>query len=376
MRQLLLIFSILLVLSSCNNTKNNSKQGHELSEIKLSYAKRFKIKKYSNYTVLEILGNKKDSTVTATFVLYNTEKPNFHKDAYYIKTPVKRVASMSSIYTTMIEQLHELQSIVAVDNVDYYNNDKIQALVTSSKVQELSKGPKIEIEKTLALNPDLMLSFGMGNPKNDVDQKIVQANIPIAISLDHLEETPLARYEWIKFIACFYNKESLADSLFSATEKKYNQLKELAKTTTHKPRVITEMKYGDVWYMPAGNSYVANLLSDAGADYIWKNEEATGSIPLSFENVFTKAKDCDVWVNLYNINSKKELLSYDERYGLFKAFKTGHLYNNNKIQNTKGFSNFWEYGINKPDEILADLIYIFHPELLANHNLMFYKKIE
>lgn len=372
-----LIFLFLInLLSSCKNSTQHESTQQNTKSVNLTYAKRFKIKQEADYTVLEILGNKTDSTVTATFVLYNNTKPNYVKDAFYIKTPVKRVASMSSIYTTMIEQLNELQSIIAIDNVDYYSNPFIQQAVSQHQVSEISKGPKLEIEKTIALKPDLILSFGMGNPKNDIEQKILLANIPAAISLDHLEETPLARYEWIKFIACFYNKLELADSLFKQTEHNYNELKSLAQTAKQKPHVITEIKYGDVWYMPGGKSYVANLLNDAGANYLWRNDTSTGSNPLSFEAVYNKAKDCDVWVNLYNINSKKELASYDERYALFKAYQTGQIYNNNKTQNSKGFSNFWESGINQPDKILKDLIYIFHPELIPNHTLTFYKKIE
>lgn len=360
---------------SCS--RNTEKSGVETAKpSSLLYAKRFTIKKEKDYTVVELLGNKDNADVTASFVLYNNDKPGYKQDAYYIKVPVSRVACMSSVYTTMMQQLHVENSIVAVDNIDYYNDRDMQQKVATNKVSELSKGPTIEVEKTLALRPDLILTFGMGNPKKDIENKILEAGIPVAISLDHLEETPLARYEWIKFIACFFGKEAMADSLFSVTEKKYNALKALGKNTADKPSVLTEIKYGDVWYVPAGNSYIANLIEDAGGNYFWKSEHQTGSLPLSFESVYAKAKDCDVWINLYNVNSKKELTSYEERYALFKAYKDNRLFNNNKIQNTKGFSNYWETGISKPDEVLADLLFILHPTALPGHSFTFYKKIE
>jgi iron complex transport system substrate-binding protein len=325
---------------------------------------------------LELHGNKNDSDVTATFVLYKNQKPNYSKDAYYIKTPVTRVASMSSIYTTMIAQLNCADKIVAIDNVDYYNNTFIQEQVKKASVIELSKGPQTDIEKTIALNPDLFLTFGMGSPKDDVDKKLVQSKIPIAVSIDHLEETPLARAEWIKFYAYFFNKETLADSLFKITEQKYNDLKNIALKTTKKPSVLTEIKYGDAWYIPAGKSFIAHLIEDAGGDYFWKEDTKTGSSAQSFETVYAKAKDCDVWINLYNLNSKKELLSYDERYGLFKACQNNQLYNNNKIQNALGYSNYWETGITHPEDVLADLIAIFSPTLMPNHEFNYYKKLE
>jgi iron complex transport system substrate-binding protein len=371
----LVILSI-FILTSCSQPNETKLKDNKLTPVLLSSAKRFVIKKTMEYTVLELLGNKNNNNVTATFILYKNKKPNYSKDAYYIKTPVKKIACMSSIYTAMLARLHCEQTIVAIDNVDYYTNLFIQQKVKENAIIELSKGPTIEVEKTIALNPDLFLTFGMGNPKDDVDKKLVQANIPIAISIDHLEETPLARAEWIKFFAYFFNKETLADSLFNETEKKYNNLKLLTKDVKLKPTVLTEIKYGDAWYVPSGKSYMANLINDAGGNYFWKDDNKTGSMPLSFETVYAKAKDCDIWFNLYNINTKKELMSYDERYGLFKAYKKNQLYNNNKTQNALGYSNYWETGITNPEDVLADLIYIFNPTLLPHHKFKYYKKIE
>lgn len=369
-----LLISILFF--SCNTPTEIKKEIGTLQSVSLSYAQRFAIKKTSDYTVLELFGNRDDKKVTATFVLYKNQKPDYDPSAYYIKTPVSKIVSMSSIYTTMLEQLQALDKVAAIDNVDYYNNVKIQKSVNEHKVQELSKGPKIDIERVLALNPDLILTFGMGNPKSDVDEKLLQANLPVAISLDHLEETPLARFEWIKFVACFVGQEKKADSLFMEVEKRYTALKQLTVNVSKKPTVFTEMKYGEVWYVPAGNSYMAHLIADAGGDYIWKENKNEGSTPLSFEMVYAKAKEGDYWINTYNMNSKKELISHDERYGLFKAYKENHIFNNNKIQNSRGFSNYWEDGISKPDEVLADLISIFYPEILPGHTLTFYKQIE
>lgn len=364
-----------MILSACNASEK--KEVKDVStEIKLTYAKRFKIKNNTEFTTIELLGNKNNNDVTATFILYHNKKPLANKNAYYIKVPVKKIACMSSIYGAMINKLDAQESIVAIDNVDYYTNSFIIDGVNNKSIIELAKGFNVEVEKTVALNPDLFMTFGMGNPSEDADKKLVQAGIPIAISLDHLEETPLARAEWIKFFGCFFNKEKLADSLFLITEKNYNDLKELTKSIEHKRSVLTEIKYGDAWYVPAGKSYMANLLKDAGANYFLGNQTETGSSPQTFEYVYNKAKDCDVWLNLYNLNAKKELISYDERYALFNAYKKNELYNNNKHVNSKGYSDYWETGITNPDEVLADIIFILYPNLLPNHTLMYYKKLE
>lgn len=374
--KLFLIYVNLLVFLSCTQS-NKQEESASLSEIKLTYAKRFKIKKCSDYTVIELLGNKNNlKEVTATFILYKNKKPTLSNNVFFIKVPVSKIACMSSIYGAMISKLNSEKSIVAIDNVDYYSNKFIQNGVKNKAIVELSRGYQVEVEKTLALNPDLFITFGMGNPAEDADKKLLNAQIPIAISLDHLEETPLARAEWINFFGYFLNKEKQADSLFLITEKKYNDLKKVTNGIHQKRSVITEIKYGDAWYIPSANSYMANLLKDSGANYFLGNKNESGSSPKTFEDVYNQAKNCDVWLNLYNVKTKQELLSYDERYALFNAYKKNEMYNNNKYLNAKGYSDYWEAGIVNPDEVLKDIIYILYPNLLPNHTFRYYKKIE
>lgn len=343
----------------------------------VKYAKRFSVADANAYKALFLFGSLNAHDTTSVFILYKNQKPNVKfKNAYYVKIPVNNIASLSSIYCAMLAELNLTEKIVAIESVDYYNNGKIVEGVKGGKIKEIAKGPEMNVEQTLMLNPELILMFGMGDPRQDVNSKILNSKIPVAISLDHLEEHPLARAEWIKFIALFFDKEELADSLFSITERNYNTLKQMCNTVKTKPTVLTEIKYADAWYVPGGKSFMAHLIKDAGGEYIWKNEDRSGSIPLSFEQVYSKAKEAELWLNLFiNINSKKDLLSFDERYNLFDAFQKGNLFNNNLKSNKNGFSDYWETGMARPDEILSDLIKIIHPELLPKHELKYYKKI-
>jgi iron complex transport system substrate-binding protein len=355
-----------------------------IRDTSIKYSERFAIGNLrrtnmrQTYKAIYLYGDRERKKETAIFVLYprGEKKPDLI-DAYYISVPVSNIACMSSVYAAMLTKLGLQDKIVAVDNADYYNNQFIINGVASQKIKEIGKGPQISVEQTLVLKPELLLMFGMGNPKKDADEKILNSGIPVAITLDHLEEHPLARAEWIKFIAAFFDKDKEADSLFKSTEQNYLQLKKLADTVKYKPTVLTEIKYADAWHVPGGNSFMAHFLKDAGADYIWKNENRFGSIALNFEEVYMKAKDADYWLNLFiNVNSKKDLLAFDERYNLFKAFRNGNLYNNTRKVNSKGYSDYYENGLSNPDELLKDFIKILHPRLLPGHQLKYYKKID
>jgi len=375
------IFCLVFFFHSCQNAveikkatdfKRNKNGG-------VKYAKRFAISEQGQYLIVYIFGNRNTSDTTTTFVLLrDSSLKNLPKANYTIKIPCKKVAALSSIYATIFYELGVLETLAAIDNIDYVNNKAIIEKHKRGQLKELAKMPQIDLEQTVVLSPDIIFTFGMGDGAKDLDKKLQQSRMPVAVSIDHLEESPLARAEWIKFFAAFVDKKELADSIFDGVEKNYNELKKIASSVINRPTVFNEIKYSDSWYMPGGKSFMAQLLNDAGADYLWKGDYSPGSLPLSFEQVYAKAKDADFWINLSAVNTKNELLAFESRYAEFSAFKKGNLYNNTKVTNDKGYSIYWETGMIYPNRILNDLICIFHPELnqSLNKQLYYYRRVE
>lgn len=345
----------------------------------IKYAKRFSISSNNETTIIYLFGDRSNFDTTATYVIsknLSNNKPS-SKNVFYIKSPCKKIAALSSIYASVFFELGALENLVAIDNIDYVCNAEIISRNKNNRLKELARTQQLDLEQTVALNPDILFTFGMGEGEKDKDKKLFQTGIPVVISIDHLEESPLARAEWLKFFAVFVDKRQLADSIFSEVEKEYISLKNLGNKSVNKPSVFTEIKYSDSWYVPGGKSYVAELLKDAGAEYLWYDDNHFGSLPFSFEQVYAKAKNADYWINLSTVKSKQELLGYESRYVEFKAFKNNALYNNNRIINAFGYSNYWETGMIYPNRILSDLIQIFYPELKEKikHDLFYYTQI-
>src|SRR4051812_34561051 len=136
------------------------------------------------------------------------------------------------------------------------------------------------------------------------------------------------------------------------------------------------MPYKGSWFTPAGDSYVSHFLQDAGAAYKWSGTPGVGSLSLNFEAVAPEALEADYWLNIGYVDTKKDIMSKDQRYGNFKPFKTGQLYNNNGKVNDLGSNDYWESGAVNPQVILADMIRILHPELLPDHQLVYYKQLQ
>jgi iron complex transport system substrate-binding protein len=356
---------------SCGEERTPVKSIRERHEKQEGHARRFSISAQTDHTLVCLFGNRSNFDTTSKFVLYKNEPPR-HVQGTAIKVPVNKIAALSSIYASMLCEVGAEQSIMAIDNIDYVNNKSILSMFEKGMIREFARGPEIDAEAAITNPPDIIFSFGMGDGVSASEKKISQAGIPIAVSVDHLEESPLARAEWIKFFAIFADKLAKADSIFRSVEQHYLALKAQTKKAANKPTVFSEVKYGDVWYMPGGNSYMACLMRDAGADYLWKDREQSGSIPLSFEQVYERAKNADYWINLPLIRSKKELLEQDRRYGKFEAFRANHIYNNTRVVNSKGYSTYWESGMIHPEQILHDLSIIFHPDAAKDHEESFY----
>lgn len=378
---LFVLVALSCLLNGCKQSGNHSgkvvTEEKLISDTTIKYAKLFLISKATNFKVLHILGKANSPDTTANFIIYDSVKPSvILPNAYFIKAPAARIISLSSIYTSMLCELGCSKYIVAIENVDYYNNPFIIKAVEKKEIKQVQKNPEIDKETVISLKPDIIFAFGMGKSSGDFDSKLAQSGIPVLVSLDHLEKSPLARAEWLKVFAAFVNETESADSLFNAIEKNYLALKNEAQKFTTKPTVFTELKYGDTWFVPGGKSFMAQLIEDANANYVWRDDTLSGSLPLSFEEVYKKAQLANYWLNVSMCTNKKQVAAQDHRYADFAAYKNNKIYNNNLNSNQLNYSTYWETGIIYPNKILSDLITIFHHNANDSTKMNYYKQIK
>jgi len=265
--------------------------------------------------------------------------------------------------------LDEAQSITGICSPELVYNADITDRYKKGELTNLGEAFKLNFERLLLLRPDAVMVSGF-NQMNEQDNRIIQAGIPIIYNNEWTEQSLLARAEWIKLIAAFYDKGHEADSIFAVIESNYNTIKEIAQQAATKPTVLSGSNFKGTWYMPSGKNYMGRLFADAGADYFFKNDTTNTSLPLNFEKVLKEFRNADYWIGC-NANSMKELLNSDERYALFNAAQTGNVYNFNNRTTPTGGNDFWESAVARPDLLLSDLIKILHLELLPNHELVY-----
>ena len=367
MRSLLAILLSLLFLSCREQVNKGLEVSTEpIDRLEIDYAKGFSVNYYKDHKVLLVFSSDGKDTIRS-YYLTNQVKEGF------IQPPVKRLASLSSVYAAYIEALGLEAYLVAVDEKDYINSKSIQREMERRNISELGSLEKLNHEALLMAQTDLIYSFGWQSNANEVDQKY--PNNTFVYAYEYLEEHPLGRAEWIKFFACFFDKEAEADSIFDSIRSHYEGLKALTSEVVSRPKVLINMPFKEQWYMPGGLSYSAHLIHDAGGYYPWDTLQQTNSIPMDWELVYQKAYDSDFWINTGTYSSYKEAREAIPHADLFEAFKNRKAFNNNARMNGKGGNDYWESGLFYVDDLLADLIVIFHPEILPNKTLNYYKPL-
>ena len=366
---ILVCFTFLIILFSCQIEKIKSDNKSE-ENTKINFAKGFQIEDQNEIQKIIIKSPYQNSEEVFEYFLSRNKK--FKKE---LRIPISRIVVTSTTHIPMIELLNEENSIVGFPNVTYISSKKTRQRVEQGFIKEIGKENLLNTEVLLNLQPDLVLGYSVSTANKSLEI-IKKSGIPVIYNGDWLEETPLGRAEWIRFFGVLYDKQKMADSIFKTIETAYLEVKLLALKTSEKPTILSGAEMSkDIWNLPAGESFVAQFLADANLDYLWKNSKGKGSLSLSFESVFERAKEADFWIAPGYFSSKIEMLEHNKLYAEFKAFKKDNIYTSTLKKGKNGGVIYYELAPTRPDLVLKDLIKIVHPELLPNYTLTFFEKM-
>ncbi len=352
-------------VTSCSNGKG-SVTNNQLSN--MQYAKGFSIDTVDNKTRVTIFNPKDLSGVLAQFYLLPA---NYEGDltSNEIKIPCKKIICLSSTQLAYLIELDAIYGVAGINSSRHLFNQKIKNRVKNGKILRVGKEGVFDTEVIAAINPDVIFVSPFKTGGYDM---IKNMGIPLVPMAAYSEELPLGRAEWIKFMSLFVDQKPKADSIFSDIANEYNRLKSLTKNISPRPTVFSGKMKGSAWYVAGGDSFFAQLFTDAGADYVIKDHK-TGASPMDFESVYALAHDAQYWRVLTSSPhgfGKKMLKEEDERYADFDAFKTGNVL----VCNLRDIPYREESGL-CPQVLLADYIHHFHPDLLPDYKPVYWKKI-
>lgn len=373
-----LFLASMSVIIGCNQSKKKNQPSSDETKVTyIKYAKGFNVRYEESSKFVEVTYPFPGATNGYNYLLVQEgdNVPTHSKETIVISVPISSLVCTSTTHIPLLDYLGETDKLVGFPTTDYISSEKMRKRVDAGQVTDLGVDKGMNLEVLFSLKPSLVMGYTMNSDLGQL-RKIKELGIPIIVNAEYLEKHPLGRAEWIKFMALFFNKEQQADSIFQIIEDSYLQTQHLVKQTARKPSVLSGIVYGDTWFLPGGQNYAAQLLKDAGCNYLWSDNESNDYLELSFESVYGKAKDADLWIGVGAYKSLQEIKTGEPRYAKFRPFEESMVYSNNTRQGAKGGSEFLELGYLRPDIILKDLVKIAHPELLPNHELYFHSRLK
>ena len=292
-----------------------------------------------------------------------------------VRTPLESNLVFTAPHCQLLTELGCQNAITGVCDKDYINIPDIKSRAQADAkvahpIMDCGSSMQPDIERIIALHPEALLISPFEN--NGGYGKLDKLRIPIIETADYMETSPLGRAEWIKLYGLLLGS-SKADSLFSAIEKEYLQLKAEAAKLPLGLSILTERKTGNVWYVPGGKSTMGILLRDAHAKYIFADDQHSGSLSMSPEQIIAKGNQIDAWALKYfggNALTKNELLAEYQGYQALKAFQSGNIYETNTSREP-----YFELTSFHPEILLREFIILSHPEAGDKFGkLRFYKK--
>ncbi|MGQ9887195.1 MAG: ABC transporter substrate-binding protein [Aggregatilineales bacterium] len=353
-------------------------------KIEITDAVNFSVAYFNNYKLVTVT-NAFDGADPFTYVLVQCGTPapdaaDFPAGTQFIEVPAGGIIAMSTTQLPHLTELGLMDKLVGLDSFLYVNSPEARELIDAGKLVEIGSGAEVNVERVLEVEPDIVMTFGF-NPATDAHPVLIGAGIFTALNAEWREPTPLARAEWIKYTALFYNMEAEAEAAYDKIVSAYEAARELAASVPEAERPVvlwnTYSTFSEAWSIPGAQTYVGALIRDAGGVIALGEEAPEDSALLSFEAVYDGALDADVWITgVFGVNTLDDLLALDSRYADFAAVKNGNVWNNARDVNENGGNNYFELGVTNPHLILQDLVAIFHPNLLPDHEFNFYLRLE
>ncbi|MBX2911154.1 MAG: ABC transporter substrate-binding protein [Cyclobacteriaceae bacterium] len=370
---LLLPLLLLHGLTACRPT---AKKQPEKAMATMEYAQGFTFRKEGASTEIELKQPYAQASAPLRYLLVpkNEKVPHHDPGIQVIRTPVDKIVCTSTSHIALLDYLNEVDKLVGFPSTELISSKKARARIDAGRVADLGMDKEMDLELLYSLHPDLVMGYSISGDMGNLN-KIKQLGIPVVVNAEYLENHPLGRAEWIKYMAAFFGKEKMADSVFAFIKTEYLKAQALVEGIRSRPTVMSGILYGDAWFLPGGQNYGARVFQDAGYRYLWADNPSNGFIKLSFENVLSKGKGADYWIGVGSFRSLEGMKSAEPRYALFQSFQSKQVYTYDARTGPTGGSEYLELGYSRPDLILKDLIKIAHPDLLPGYTPYFHEKL-
>ena len=338
----------------------------------IRYAVGFNVTYHEGFTRVDVRDPWNKGRLLQRYLLVGRDRPlpKVLPSGTIIRVPLRRMVVYTAVHLAELEALGAIDEVVGVCESRYIKIPAVKVRMEDGLIKDMGEATLPNIEKMVEAGAEVVIASPFEHGGYGAVEK---TGIPVIELSEYMEIDPLGRAEWIKLLALLTDHNERADSLFRETETNYLRLKTLAENVAYRPKLMTELKYGSTWYVPGGESFMARIFKDAGADYLFGYLSGAGGVPLTFETVLDKAIHADIWVAIYNRDEEMTYKSLRSDYALYERFDA---FRNRRIFGCNtNYSLYYEEAPLRPDYLLSELIAIFHPNLLPEHQFRYFSPL-
>ena len=291
-----------------------------------------------------------------TLAIFANDEEAKGYEGEYIVGAADRVVCMSTSHIAMLDAIGCVDVVVGVSGNQYISNERV---ANNPAVKDIGYDSNLDYETLVMLKPDVVLMYGVTAANEAVTAKLRDLDIPYLYLGDYTEESPLGKAEWVVAMAEIVGCRERGIDTFVGIAERYNEVRSSVVRSGDAPKVMFNLPYQDVWYMPSDDSYMVQLIEDAGGTYIYEGKNPTGgSKAVSLEEAYMLVSDADIWLNAGQCSTMAELRSSAPHFVSTDVVRRGEVYNNNRRRTKAGGSDFWESAIVRPDVVLKDIVTI------------------
>ncbi|MBY2230495.1 ABC transporter substrate-binding protein [Clostridioides difficile] len=354
LKQLFLIAMVIFMvggLIGCSKNDKENKQASSGKKLELKYASGFSVEDLEDGIKKVTDGDNRELILIPKKI----KIPEKYKNANIVRTPVDNVLIASTTQACSLRTIDELDSIKAVTTEEqYWTIKEIKDLMKDGKIHYVGSNLAPDYEKIVDLNPDLtIVSSGLSEADTKFIDKLKELGLNYVVDNEYKEQNPFGRMEWTSLIAAFYDKEDMATSELNKTVQKVEEVSKKIKNKA-KPKVVWASVYEGSAYIAPKDSYVDNMIKMAGGINACASIDSNEG-RVSIEQLHEVAKDADIFVyssssdyapNLDSIKSSAPVLAD------LDVVKNGNLW---------VFAPDYYQSVDKTDELIVDLVEMFHP---------------
>ena len=369
---ILQLTATIFLLCSCSGAAVYTAAPEGGDTLQLYHSSLLQIVEHDGYSIAEIKNPWKEGAVLHRYMLLHKDSADIDapQGTTLLRTPLDRQLIFATVHAELLATLGCAERIAGVCDAQYMSVPAVQQGLSNGLITDCGSSMDINMERLMELSPQAAWVIPY---KNGGYGKMELAGIPLIECVDYMETSPLGGAEWMRFYGRLLGVGQKADSLFLAICDNYHRIKSMADSCKHRPRLMCELKSSAAWYMPGGCSTMGQLYQDAGADYLFGDNDGSGGVPLSFETVLARADSADIWLIKYNADSDKNYSLLEKEfagYTLLRPFREKNIYACNTAH-----KRFYEETPFRPDLLLEELVMLFHPDLDNGYTFRYYERL-